>query len=99
MIARDGGLPYPFEALLAWLGHEAPGGEILTLLIPDGRSLVRAKGSYELPRVLATVDGAADRPGVAALRGRLFVGYVEQAAQLEVIRSSRRSTTPLVRSA
>ena len=85
MIARDSGLPYPFEALLARLRQKAPGGEILTLLIPDGRSLVRAKGSYELPRVLATVDGATDRPGVAALRGRLFIGYVEQAAQLEVI--------------
>ena len=93
-------VPFPFEALLRKIesragcaARPAGGGECLkAVLIPLGRSLQRtvaAPDFFKYPRVVVAVDrepapGAA--PGFAALaKDRLYLGYQEQAALIEVI--------------
>ena len=87
-----GPVPFPFARLLqridGQLVHE-PGGlaPIKAVLIPLGRSLQRGAGApdfFRFPRVVVTVDGAT-RPGVAPMKDRLFIGYHEKGAVLEVI--------------
>ena len=87
-----GPVPFPFTRLLARLDSQLlrePGGlaPIKSLAIPLGRSLQRASGApdfFRFPRIVVTVDGAT-RPGVAPMRDRLFIGYHEKGAVLEVI--------------
>jgi hypothetical protein len=89
LIAQNEGLPYPFEALLALLSSYDPGGSTpVALMIPDGRSLLKAQADFERPRVLAAPDYQAPNTPSAfgfAPRGRLFLGFVENAAEIEVI--------------
>ncbi|HVI59298.1 MAG TPA: hypothetical protein VM619_10590 [Luteimonas sp.] len=84
-------VPFPFPALLRRLeeraGCGAAPGCVRAVLIPLGRSLQRLAASpdfFRHPRVVATV--VEDRPGaVALLRDRIYIGYQEQSALLEVI--------------
>lgn len=89
-------VPLPFDALLAELERRVapdalgqPG--VKAVLIPIGRSLQRnaAPGEFfKYPRVVAAVVGEA-RAGAGApamlLKDRLYLGYHEKAALLEVI--------------
>jgi cytochrome c5 len=85
-------LPFPFSRLVARIeAHLAqPAGGLSPLkitLIPLGRSLQRAASApdfFRYPRVVLAVDGAS-KPGALALKDRLFIGYNEKAAVLEVI--------------
>lgn len=85
-------VPFPFARLLRKIEAQlvaAPGGPapLRSLQIPLGRSLQRGAGApdfFRYPRLIVAVDGAS-RPGVAPLRDRLFIGYHEKAAVLEVI--------------
>lgn len=89
LLAENGGLPYPFEKLVALVesyntGDDAP----VQILIPDGRSLLKGQANFHRPRILYAPDfEAANTPanlGIAA-RGQLFLGFVENAAEIEVI--------------
>lgn len=89
IVKENGSLPYPFEKLVALLAnYDAEGRAPLTVLIPDGRSLLKAHASFQKPRVIVAAD---PRPLVGdaelgpQLRGRLFLGFVEDAAEIEVI--------------
>lgn len=89
IVHENGGLPYPFEKLTALIKSYSEGDSSLpTILIPDGRSLVRSASSFSEPRVLLGVDA---RPRQNAktlgflLKNRLFIGYVEKSRQLEII--------------
>ncbi len=89
--ARAGGsvhrLPFPFEALLARVDAQLAGGPMRRVLIPLGRSLQRTAAGPEafgFPRYLAAVD-AEPAPGAPLLKDRLYIGYQEKAAVLEVI--------------
>lgn len=87
-------IPYPFDALLARidarLEHDAanPLPPAKRVLIPLGRSLQRtvaAPDYFAFPRVVVAVDSP---PGTATdplLKDRLYIGYQEQSATLEVI--------------
>jgi len=85
-------LPFPFSRpvarIEAHLAQQAGGLSPLKItLIPLGRSLQRAASAPEFfryPRVVLAVDGAS-KPGALALKDRLFIGYNEKAAVLEVI--------------
>ncbi len=91
-----GPVPFPFSRLLARINSQldsqlAPAANGLApvkgVLIPLGRSLQRDAGApdfFRFPRVLLAVDGAA-RAGVAPMKDRLFIGYHEKGAVLEVI--------------
>lgn len=89
LLAENGGLPYPFERLVALVesyntGDDAP----VQILIPDGRSLLKGQANFHRPRILYAPDFEADNTpanlGIAA-RGQLFLGFVENAAEIEVI--------------
>lgn len=88
----DAPVPYPFARLLHQLDAQLvtdPGGlpPLKITLIPLGRSLQRAAAApdfFHFPRVIVAVDSAS-KPGLAPLQDRLFIGYQEKAAILEVI--------------
>lgn len=78
LFARDG-VPFPFAALLARVEERA---SLKKILIPLGRSLQRNAADPEFfryPRAVAAVDS----DGI--LKDRLYLGYHEKAAVLEVI--------------
>lgn len=87
-----GPVPFPFSRLVARINSQlAPAGTglspVKSVLIPLGRSLQRGAGApefFRFPRVVVAVDGAT-RPGIPPMKDRLFIGYHEKGAVLEVI--------------
>jgi hypothetical protein len=86
-------LPFPFSRLIERIEAEVrrdPSAlpPVKQVLIPLGRSLQRNAGApdfFRYPRVVAAVDAeAADSSGML-LKDRLFLGYHEKAAIIEVI--------------
>jgi hypothetical protein len=89
LVAQNDGLPYPFEELIAMIQRQAPEHSApVTVAIPLGRSLLKAQADFHKPRVLYAADfhgaNTAASLGVAA-RGQLFLGFVENAREIEVI--------------
>lgn len=92
---RGSVVPFPFEALLARIADRcdsrAREGCLDAVLIPLGRSLQRTAAApdyFRYPRVVAAVDGEPRaRAGHAGmlLKDRLYLGYQEKAAVIEVI--------------
>lgn len=89
LIKENGVLPYPFEELVALLAsYDEEGRPPLTLMIPNGRSLLKGQADFKQPRI---VVAATARPQTSAygldpmLRGRLFLGFVEGADEIEII--------------
>jgi mono/diheme cytochrome c family protein len=87
-------LPFPFSALLARVEAQlqpATDGSLPALksvLIPLGRSLQRtaaAPDHFAFPRVVAAVDGQPANAAALLLKDRLYIGYQERSAVLEVI--------------
>ena len=87
-----GPVAYPFSRLLNQLNAQLEAAPrslppLKITLIPLGRSLQRAAAApnfFHFPRVVVAVDGAS-KPGFAPLQDRLFIGYQEKSAILEVI--------------
>ncbi|MBX9962433.1 MAG: hypothetical protein K2Y35_05220 [Burkholderiales bacterium] len=87
-------LPFPFGELLKVIERRLEPGaaSIRTVLIPLGRSLQRSAAApdfFRFPRVVVAVtgnphDGSHTDAGIL-LKDRLYVGYQEKAAVLEVI--------------
>jgi hypothetical protein len=96
LVAGRGGsatVPFPFDAL-ASLVEERLGGpaSLKRLLVPRGRSLQRDAAPdafFRYPRALLAVDGDGDTRRAEGprmrLKDRLYIGYQETAALLEVI--------------
>jgi mono/diheme cytochrome c family protein len=97
LFATPGGthaIPFPFERLLARIDAELardPASALPPLkavLIPLGRSLQRSAAApdyFRFPRVVVGVD-APPAPGSPwLLKDRLYIGYLEKSAVLEVI--------------
>jgi hypothetical protein len=89
IIAENGSLPYPFEELVKLIAsYDAEGRAPVTVLIPDGRSLLKGQADFRRPRIILAAD---PRPAPSEaelgplLRGRLFLGFVEGAAEIEII--------------
>ncbi len=89
LVAQNNGLPYPFEALVQMIQRSGPEGSApVTLMIPKGRSLLKAQADFAHPRVLVAADYQAPAsPANLGLntRGQLFLGFVENAREIEVI--------------
>ena len=87
-----GPVPYPFARLVTQIEAQLeadPGGlpPLKITLIPLGRSLQRSAAApdfFHFPRVIVAVDSPS-KPGLAPLQDRLFIGYQEKSAVLEVI--------------
>lgn len=88
-VAQNEGLPYPFENLIEWLAQQSPdGARPVTVFIPLGRSLLKAQADFQHPRVLVATDFEGVNTDGAlgpAPRGQLFLGFVENASEIEVI--------------
>ena len=89
LVAQNDGLPYPFEKVIELIQKQDPNAAVpLSLMIPDGRSLLKASADFHAPRVLVAADFQA-APSEAnfglAPRGQLFLGFVENAKEIEVI--------------
>lgn len=91
--SADVEVPFPFEQLLAHLDAQlqrdpaSPLPPAKRVLIPLGRSLQRAAAApdyFSHPRVLVAVD-SQPVAGVPLLKDRLYIGYQEQSAILEII--------------
>lgn len=91
-------LPFPFEALLARLDTQLsrdPTRDPASrrpasrrVLIPLGRSLQRTAAApdyFAYPRVVVAVDAQPASPTTPYLKDRLYIGYQEKSAVLEVI--------------
>jgi hypothetical protein len=81
LFAREG-VPFPFSTLLARVEERLGGRSLKKVLIPLGRSLQRNAADPEFfryPRAVAAVDTDG------AFKDRLYLGYHEKAAVLEVI--------------
>ena len=89
LIAQNDVLPYPFEKLIAAIQKQDPRNKPpLVLMIPQGRSLLKASADCEHPRVLVTADFQAPNTAASlgfAPRGQLFLGFVENAHEIEVL--------------
>ena len=90
----DYDLPFPFEALLARIDAQLSGDPSSPLppakrvLIPLGRSLQRTAAApdyFAFPRVVVAVDSGPASPSAPFLKDRLYIGYQEKSAVLEVI--------------
>ena len=87
-------LPFPFEALLARIDSQLSSDPASRLppakrvLIPLGRSLQRTAAApdyFAFPRVVVAVDSPPASPSAPFLKDRLYIGYQEKSAVLEVI--------------
>jgi hypothetical protein len=89
VLAQNDGLPYPFEKLVAIIQRGDPDNRApLAVMIPDGRSLLKASADFHAPRVVFAADyHAPDTPAALGIvpRGQLFLGFVENAHEIEVI--------------
>ena len=86
-------VPYPFTELLSYLGQY---GKPVGVLVPLGRSLQRHAASFADPRRIvgfAALEPLENSPAAMSeesiaefdLSGRLFLGYVENTKQIEVM--------------
>lgn len=81
----DHPVPFPFPALVERIAWQSPHPKIA--LVPLGRSLQRnvsAPDVFAFPRFILAADADALVPGMV-LKDRLFLGYNEKAAVIEVI--------------
>lgn len=89
LVAQNDVLPYPFEKLVKMVRDQDPQGQALvSVLIPHGRSLLKALADDRHPRALVAADFQnADKPAALGLapRGQLFMGFVENAREIEVL--------------
>ncbi len=89
LIKEHGSLPYPFEKLVELLAQQDEQGLApVTVLIPDGRSLLKAYADFQSPRIVVAGNAKpaySDHDFGPVYRGRLFLGFVENASEIEVI--------------
>ncbi len=89
VLAQNDGLPFPFEKLVGVVQRQAPeGSKPLAVMIPLGRSLLKASANFHEPRVVFAADYHADNTDTnlgLAPRGQLFMGFTEAANEIEVI--------------
>jgi mono/diheme cytochrome c family protein len=75
--------------LIHLLKEQNPTGqEPVALLIPNGRSLLKGQADNAHPRIVVAADFEGNNPAVGlglAARGQLFLGFVENANEIEVL--------------
>lgn len=87
-VAEQGNIPFPFARFIEALAGEDAGQRApLAVLIPDGRSLLKAEADFARPRV---VVATTMQPPAGALlhpdfRGRIYLGFTEGADEIELM--------------
>ena len=90
LIVQNGGIvPYPYSKLISLLKDQNPNAaEPISLLIPNGRSLLKGQADNAHPRIVSTADFETTNSATTfgfAPRGQLFLGFVENANEIEVV--------------
>ena len=89
IVKENGALPFPFEEVIKLVAsYDAENQPPITLMIPDGRSLLKGQADFKEPRIVvaATAEPApSDAVLSPILKGRLFLGFVEGADEIEII--------------
>ncbi len=88
LITQNDVLPYPFEKLVKLLQDRNPeGGAPVAVLIPHGRSLLKAQADDGHPRLVMAADFESGNGASLGFspRGQLFLGFVEKAHEIEVL--------------
>lgn len=89
LMAQNDGLPYPYNGFIDLLKDLSPDNkEPLSILVPDGRSLLKGQANKYHPRIITAPDfqGENTPAGLGlATQGQLFLAFVEAADELEVI--------------
>lgn len=96
LLAENDGLPYPFAKLNQLLSnYDARQRAAHSVLIPDGRSLLKAQANFFQPRIVTASNAmpaaATDFALAPILKGRVFLGFVEAANEIEVISYNERA--------
>ena len=86
---QHGGVPYPFSKLVETVRKLNPdGADPVIVMLPHGRSLLKGQSDDVRPRVLLAADfQAPNTPASLGVntRGQLFLGFVENANEIEVL--------------
>lgn len=89
LIKENGSLPYPFQSLLDLVAsQDKDATQPVTVMIPNGRSLLKGQANFKHPRILAAANirqPNSEHTFDKMFRGRLFMGFVEDANEIEVI--------------
>jgi hypothetical protein len=89
LMTQNEGIPFPFSEFATLLTNSSANNELpLSLLIPDGRSLLKGQADNTLPRILLAPDfQTPNTPSSLGIntQGQLFIGFVEAANEIEVI--------------
>jgi hypothetical protein len=89
LIAQNDGLPFPFNEFITLFKNSNPAGAPpLSLLIPDGRSLLKGQADNTKPRIVIATDfQETNTPAGLGMntQGQLFMGFVEAANEIEVV--------------
>jgi len=89
LVVQNDGLPYPFERLVTLLQKQHPEGLApVSVLIPNGRSLLKGQADNAHPRIVVAADYQTANTPVAlgtAPQGQLYLGFVENAHEIEVL--------------
>lgn len=87
-LAEQGAIPYPFPRFLEALSKEdAEGALPLTVLVPDGRSLLKAQADFQAPRVIVAADMQSPSGALVGpdFEGRIYLGLTEAANEIEAL--------------
>lgn len=89
LIKENGSLPYPFKSLLDLVAsQDKDATQPVTVMIPNGRSLLKGQANFKHPRILAAANirqPDSEHTFDQMYRGRLFMGFVEDANEIEVV--------------
>lgn len=89
LMTQNEGIPFPFSKFTSLLTNINPENTPpLSLLIPNGRSLLKGQADNALPRILLAPDFQTPNTPVGlglSTQGQLFIGFVEAANEIEVI--------------
>ena len=89
IVTQANGVPYPFDKLIDTLQKLNPAGQApVIVMLPHGRSLLKAQANDENPRLLVAADFQAQNNDATLglnTKAQLFLGFVENANEIEVL--------------
>jgi hypothetical protein len=89
VVAQANGVPYPFEKLVQTIAKLDPTAQApVVVMLPQGRSLLKAQANESHPRIVMAADFQSPNSKATLglnTRGQLFLGFVENANEIEVL--------------
>lgn len=87
-LVEQGAIPYPFPRFLEALSAEdARGRQPIAVMVPDGRSLLKAQADFAAPRVIIAANMQSPKGALLGpdFEGRIYLGFTESAAEIELL--------------